>query len=443
MSEQHGGGHFQPEQPDGAAAAPPPPGQPSRGQAPPGPAYPGQPHPAQPYPGQPYPSQPYAGQPYLGQPYPGQPFPGQPYAGQPYPAQHLGQPSYPPPGYPPLGYGPVVPWGAPPRPPAMPLEPVRYSQLLRGPRHRWWKPLLTLLLTGAIFLGLVLVTFVPPLVVGLLTGQADLGGYVLRTVLDVDDLGPVGFVALNLSLIVLIPTVMFSVWAVHGVRPRFSTSVTGGIRWGWMRRCLLVVVPVWVAYVGFTLVIDRPSGPRPEHWVALLVIVVLMTPFQAAGEEYLFRGWIMQVVGSWFRRPVVGLVVTTVVSSALFAAAHGSPDVWVLGSIACLAVAGCLATWRTGGLEAAIAMHAVNNVLAFFTTILLGGWDDAFIGADTQGSVLQLVLSALVHGVALALIWWQAGKVGVAYLSRPAEPAPPALTPSVAWQPAPVGPPAG
>ena len=439
MSEQQGGGPHQPGQPDAGAAVPPPSDrqQPQIQQP-----YPGQPYAGQPYSGLPYPGQPYAGQPYPGQPYGGQPYPGQPYGGQPYPGQpYAGQPGYPPPGYPQPGYGPVVPWGPPPRPPALPLEPVRYSQLLRGPRHRWWKPLLTMLLAGAIFLGLSLVTFVPPLVVGLVTGRSDLVGYVLGTLTDVDDLSPVGFVALNLSLVILIPTVMFSVWAVHGVRPRFSTSVTGGIRWVWMRRCLLVVVPVWVAYVGLTLLVDQPSGPRAEHWVALLVIVVLMTPFQAAGEEYFFRGWIMQVLGSWFRRPVVGLVVTTVVSSVAFAAVHGSPDVWILGSIACLAVAGCLATWRTGGLEAAIAMHAVNNLLAFFTAIMLGGWDDAFIGADTEGTFLQFALSVVVHGLALALIWWQARKAGVEYLTRPAAPAPVAVGPAPAWQPAPVGPP--
>jgi hypothetical protein len=147
----------------------------------------------------------------------------------------------------------------------------------------------------------------------------------------------------------------------------------------------------------------------------------VMTPLQAAGEEYFFRGWIMQVIGSWFRRPVVGLVVTTVVSTVAFSAAHGSPDLWILGSIGCLAVAACLATWRTGGLEAGIAMHAVNNVLAFVTTILFGGWDNAFIGADTQGTFLQFAFSVVVHGVALVLIWREAGKAGLPYLSRPSQ----------------------
>ena len=45
------------------------------------------------------------------------------------------------------------------------------------------------------------------------------------------------------------------------------------------------------------------------------MIVLLMTPLQAAGEEYFFRGWIMQNVGAWFARPMVGLVASLAVSA--------------------------------------------------------------------------------------------------------------------------------
>jgi membrane protease YdiL (CAAX protease family) len=335
--------------------------------------------------------------------------------------------------YPVVPYGAVRygagPYASPPLVPrpALPLEPSRYSQLLRGPRYRWWKPLLALALGSALVLVFSFLTIVPPLVVGLATGVPDLSGYLFSTLTNVDNLGPVGFVALNLSLIVLIPAVVLSTWIVHGVRPRFVSSVLGGMRWRWMLTCVLVVVPVWVLYIGLGVLVDPTAGPRPDHWVALLVIVVLMTPLQAAGEEYLFRGWILQNVGAWFARPVVGLVVATLVSTVLFSLAHGSLDIWVLGNIGCFAVAACLATWRTGGLEAGIVMHTVNNLLAFFVAIVFGGWTNAFVGSDTTGTVVQFLLSLLVHGVALALIWWQAGRRGLPYLSRPAATGPPSL----------------
>jgi hypothetical protein len=158
--------------------------------------------------------------------------------------------------------------------------------------------------------------------------------------------------------------------------------------------------------------------------VLLLVIVLFLTPLQAAGEEYFFRGWIMQNVGSWFRNPVLGLVVSLAVSVTAFSWAHGSPDIWVLGSLGVFALTAGLATWRTGGLEAGIAIHAVNNIGVFFTVILLGGWQDAFVGADTKGAPLDVLIALVVHAAVLALILWQAKKAGIERRYLPPAPAP-------------------
>ena len=72
-------------------------------------------------------------------------------------------------------------------------------------------------------------------------------------------------------------------------------------------------------------------------------------------------------------------------STVAFAAAHGSPDPWIFGSIGCFAMAAGIAAYRTGGLEAGIAMHAVNNVLAFGAVLIFGGWDEAFVGRRYPG----------------------------------------------------------
>ena len=77
------------------------------------------------------------------------------------------------------------------------------------------------------------------------------------------------------------------------------------------------------------------------------------------------------------------------------------------------AVAAGIAAWRTGGLEAAIAMHAINNVLTFLVVVISGGWSQAFVGTDTTGTPVMLLLTALVNGSALALILWQAKRAGV------------------------------
>ena len=102
-----------------------------------------------------------------------------------------------------------------------------------------------------------------------------------------------------------------------------------------------------------------------------------------------------------------------------FSFAHTSPDPWVLGTIGCLAVASGLAAWRTGGLEAGIVLHAVNNLLTFFAVIFFGGWDQAFVNTNTRGTPVMLLIALIVHGLALALIFWQARRTGIDRYFRP------------------------
>jgi membrane protease YdiL (CAAX protease family) len=310
---------------------------------------------------------------------------------------------------------------------ALPTEPRPYHQMLRGPRFHWWKPIVTLLLAVALLIPLATVSMVPLIVVGVVSGDPDLG--LLN--FDVNNLSPAAFVAVNLSLISLIPVSALSIWIVHQVRPRYLSSVAGGIRWRWLTRCALIVLPLWLVYLALGLLVAPPESPRPEQWLPLLIIVLTMTPLQAAGEEYLFRGWLMQNIGAYFSRPIVGLVVSVAVSTVVFSAAHGSPDPWILGNIGCFAIAAGVATYRTGGLEAGIALHAVNNMLSFGIVLMFGGWEEAFVGADTQGTPMVLLLAVLVHGAALALILWQAKRHGIQSHYQP-QPAP-APTPSQNW----------
>jgi membrane protease YdiL (CAAX protease family) len=309
----------------------------------------------------------------------------------------------------PAAHGMAYPVLAPAPLSALPTEPRPYHQMLRGPLFRWWKPVLTLLLAVALYIPLVVLSLVPLVVVGVASGASDLGllGF------DVKNLSPTAFVVVNLSLIALILVSGLSIWIVHQIRPRYLSSVAGGIRWRWLARCALIVLPLWLAYLALGLLVVPPDSARPAQWLPLLIIVLTMTPFQAAGEEYLFRGWLMQNIGAYFSRPILGLVVSVAVSAVAFSAAHGSRDPWIFGSIGCMAIAAGVAAYRTGGLEAAIAMHAVNNVLAIGAVLMFGGWDEAFVGADTQGTPAVLVLAILVHGGALALILWQARRHGI------------------------------
>jgi membrane protease YdiL (CAAX protease family) len=206
----------------------------------------------------------------------------------------------------------------------------------------------------------------------------------------------------NATLIVAIPCVWL-VWAVaHGMSIGWSSSVLGRLR----RRLFLPLTLRALATVGVGILLilvlglatgsDVVSGPvRSFGW--LMLVVVLTTPLQSAAEEYVFRGYLSQAIAGWLRRPDVGAVVAALVTAALFSAAHGPPDLATFLDRFAVGLAASAVVWLTGGLEAAIVLHAVNNVLVF---LLAGALGDGGAGSDSSGGVGLLPLILTVAGLA-------------------------------------------
>ncbi len=291
--------------------------------------------------------------------------------------------------FPPVPGGPREAWG--PRP---------YPQLLRGPRHRWWRPLAGFGVAAGLVAALLLLAGVLSAVVMI---AANGGAGVDWTDEDFESwsISPVGFLVTNLSLAAFIPLAQVAVWAGHGWRPGWVASVRPGLRWRWMLTAagvtLLVFAPLMVVFT----VLAGDTGSPEQNAAVLLLVVLLTTPLQAAGEEYLFRGWLSQAIGSLFPRAVVGAVVAALLSATVFAFAHGQQDPWLFADRFAFGLVASWLVWRTGGLEAAIAVHAVNNVVAFVVTILSGQLLDAL--TVTEADPLTLVID-VVSLVVVALI---------------------------------------
>ena len=232
------------------------------------------------------------------------------------------------------------------------------------------------------------------------TGAVD-----VRPLLDPATAGP-GFLLLNnLGLAALIPLVALATRVGQGWRPGWMSSVVGRLRWRWMATVAVISLAVQGLGTGVLLWWGGAPGGRGEDVALLLLVVAVTTPLQAAGEEYLFRGWLTQALGSLFGRAAVGAVVTGLVSATLFALAHGQQDPYLFADRFAFGVLASLLTWATGGLEAAIAVHAVNNVVVFVPIILTGGLADALTVTRLpwQSFVLDVVLMALVAAVLVRL----------------------------------------
>ncbi|WP_131732998.1 CPBP family intramembrane glutamic endopeptidase [Actinomadura formosensis] len=295
-----------------------------------------------------------------------------------------------------------------------------FHQVARNEAHRWWRPLVGSLAILVIGMGLaILLMLVGAIVQAVVTGDAPDTGTGVDSIFG----NKTADLAFNLgSLALFLPVALGVAWLVQRRRPGTLSSVEGRLRWRWMLVCSGLAVLFCVVSYGTSIVaalaLDEQSSGA-EHWVgwgrflAPAIVIVLLVPFQAAAEEYVFRGWLLQAVGACtlenargrvgrafstvFRTPWPGIVV----GSALFTAGHGYTSWGILDIFLFGAIAAWLAV-RTGGLESSIALHVFNNLMAFLLPAAVGKLD------MEQGSVPWQAVAADVIPMllyALAVVW--------------------------------------
>lgn len=169
---------------------------------------------------------------------------------------------------------------------------------------------------------------------------------------------------------------------IMGRKAGMLSSVAGHLRKRWLVRCVvlaLVANLVWIILFAVSSAVfhdhtaahagtKAAASTSGESLGPFLAFLVLLVPIQAAGEEYLFRGTLMQL-GGRFVRP---WPVAVVISAVAFTAAHGA----LSPASATLFAMGLVLAWltvRTGGLEAGIGQHVANNVIIFVARALANG----------------------------------------------------------------------
>ncbi len=291
---------------------------------------------------------------------------------------------------------------APPTPGPVPASALRrrdYHRLARAQaNYRWWRPLVTLLTAATAYLALMLIILTGLTAAVLINPELEAS---LGLVDEQTDLyNPYQFMALMITLILLIPAVMIGV--AGGRRPVGTLlSVAGRLRGGLLARslaiCLSVYLTVQLAFLTVSWVGGEPLVPSWHPYSGWLIAgALLIVPLQAAAEEFAFRALPMQVLGAWLRNPWWGILLPL----PLFVVGHSYNPAGMIG-VAGFALAAGVLVWRTGGLEAAIALHAVNNSLGFLFSAL--GWGDL---NATDVTTLDTVVSLATVAACTALILW-------------------------------------
>lgn len=281
---------------------------------------------------------------------------------------------------------------APPR--WRPPRPYHHA-LRRSEGGNAWRGIVALVLLGLGFFVLQL----PATVALILSGDS----------LEDMTMTPAVLLAANLGLAGLWPLSMLIERILYGVKFRFVHSVAGKIRWRLFGILAAVLVPVYLLYVVASPLLfpGEEVGAFTTAGVGFIVVALLTTPLQSAGEEVFFRGTLPRVVGGWFASHRLALVVGTVVATLFFALAHGAGDMWLNVYYLVFGVSMVIVTWRTQGLEGAIIAHAANNTfLMVYSAVMGGDFDEMFEREAGTGGPFMLFGMAMCI-LAAALVWWR------------------------------------
>ncbi|MEV7627002.1 CPBP family intramembrane glutamic endopeptidase [Actinoplanes sp. NPDC089786] len=286
---------------------------------------------------------------------------------------------------------------------------VEYHRVLAGDKRRIGRGILAIILLLA---GLVIF----PTVIGRAVALIDVQLGKTPPILGGTDYTPLYHASSMISLGLLIPWSMLIQRWLFGVPGASLHSVTSRFRFDLFGKSLLILGPAWlvVNILGALAPADEFPWSHTDL-IAIFLATMLFTPLQSAGEEYGVRGLIFRVIGSWTRSPRAGLVAGVLASSVLFTALHGSTDPYIIIWYFVLWTGLAVITWRTGGLEIAVMLHAVLNtfslILATSLRLDLGGaLQDRSAGAGTP---YQLVPTFTVI-VITAIVWWWTRKTGPA-----------------------------
>ncbi len=183
---------------------------------------------------------------------------------------------------------------------------------------------------------------------------------------------PSSTIAIIVISLFAFPAIWATLWLLHGRNIPSLFGPTKRIDWTAFRTA--AVITAVLAGVGFALSwMNGAALPNiaARQWAILLPIALPLLFLQIASEELLFRGYIVQQLGSRFQSKWVWWVLP----AFLFGLLHwdsttfqtNAPLVAIAATLLGL-VAGDL-TARTGNLGAALGLHFANN---FFALLVMG-----------------------------------------------------------------------
>ena len=258
--------------------------------------------------------------------------------------------------------------------------------------YAWFKPLLVALLTAVFSFTILGITILigllwlgdPGLVIEALTSNSSPYFYS----------GPGLLMAVG-GVSGMLPALALAERIVRG-RPFSSySSSRGGWNWAAFVKCFALAAVVFGAEL-LAMTFGMPDAGADginKFTIIGAVICIVVVPLQTAAEEYIYRGLLMQSIGSWTKLPALAVVL----SAIIFGISHSRYDVFGITAVSIQGLGFAFLAWYSRGLEASSAAHAANNLSVFiFSGLGLGSGGSGGIETVLISSGVMLLYCACI-----------------------------------------------
>ncbi|MCG5462493.1 CPBP family intramembrane glutamic endopeptidase [Micromonospora sp. NPDC053740] len=265
-------------------------------------------------------------------------------------------------------------------------------------RMAWWKPLVVVAVPPLVMLALQVLSWQ---LVGVIEGSDDPMSPTMT---------PLKSLAINISIFAAGVVAVLLLARIAAVPWRSLISSPRGFD---ARRLRTYLVGATLL-VGVGLGVVALVAPDSPGWkafglsgttIGLLVVTLLTTPLQSAGEELWWRSAVLPAAASWVRAVRPALAVGLVVSSLGFAMLHGSNDPWLFGYYTVVGLCTGLMAIISRGIEAPVAFHVANNVLFGIVNTVLADGEPYAIDRSTDSGDASLLILGAVNIAMVVLVW--------------------------------------
>ncbi|MEM7656282.1 MAG: type II CAAX endopeptidase family protein [Bacteroidota bacterium] len=177
----------------------------------------------------------------------------------------------------------------------------------------------------------------------------------------------VGFALMLFPFAVGVVGIWFSIKFFHGRSFQTLTTPLATVNWS----KILFSGGLWIGLTALAELAFVVINPDNYQWTfdaaaffPVLLVALLLIPLQTSMEEWLFRGYLMQGLGLWWKRPFIAMLVTSIAFGLMHWA---NPEIQAFGEEIILFYVSFgllmgLTTLMDDSLELALGVHAANNL---------------------------------------------------------------------------------